>query len=294
MLPRKRALPPPRAPPRCAAPARQQRKRTVRGGSAPLAAVARNLQAAFLARLHPANTDSRRQAGERADSVKKCLCALTLVAAVAQPAHAVEVTANMGFMSSYVFRGIFQAHSVAMGGVDLKQGGLYAGTWAADVGQGLEVDLYGGYNGRTGDFSYGAGATGYYYTDDFDDTYQEINLSAGYRVFSISAAFGRYDNFSGTIGPGNARANRKLGYSFISPRLDYQGFYGLVGIFGNDFNGEYYEAGYASTFAPIGLDYRFAVIHGTKDLLGDTDGDGRPDDDTRFVISVSKTFRLTP
>lgn len=226
--------------------------------------------------------------------MRKCLPALAIAFAAASVAQAAEFTANIGFMSDYIFRGIHQADSVAMGGLDLKQAGFYAGSWAADVDQGMEVDVYGGYNGSAGDFSYGAGVTGYYYTDDFDDTYQEVNLSAGYKLFSVSAAFGEYDNFAGRIEPGNTQPNRKLDYSFISPRLDYKGFYGLAGIFGNDFDGEYYEAGYGSSFQAIGLDYRVAVIHSTKDLLGDTDGDGRADDDTRLVISVSKTFSFNP
>lgn len=226
--------------------------------------------------------------------MKKCLHALVAAAAAMSPGHAAEFTANLGFMSDYIFRGVHQADAAAMGGFDIKEKGFYAGTWAADVDQGMEVDLYGGYNGRAGDFSYGAGVTGYYYTDDFDDTYQEVNLSAGYKVFSIAAAFGQYDNFKGSIEPGNTEPNRKLDYSFIQPRLDYKGFYGLAGIFGNDFDGEYYEAGYGSSFQAIGLDYRVAVIYSTKDLLGDTDGDGHADDDTRLVVSISKTFSLLP
>lgn len=227
--------------------------------------------------------------------MKKLLCMLAAASAVsAAPALAVEATANAGFMSDYIFRGIKQADSAAMGGFDVQHEGFYAGTWAADVEQGLEVDLYGGYNGSIGDISYGAGVTGYYYTDDFDDTYQEVNLSAGYKVFSIAAAFGQYDNFKGSIEPGNTEPNRKLDYSFIQPRLDYRGFYGLVGIFGNDFDGEYYEAGYGSSFEPIGLDYRVSLIYSTGSLLGDVDGDGRKDDDTQLAFSISKTFRLFP
>lgn len=171
-----------------------------------------------------------------------------------------------------------------MGGVDVTHEGFYAGTWAADVSQGLEIDLYGGYNGALGDLTYSIGATGYYYTDDFDDTYQELNLGAGYGIFSIDAAFGRYENFDGPTED----------YSYIAPGLAYAGFYGLVGVFGNDFDGEYYEAGYGSRIESVGLDYKLAVIHGTGDLLGDNDGDGEEDEDTSVVFSISKSFQLLP
>lgn len=217
-----------------------------------------------------------------------------LAASLAQPAAALELSANGGFMTKYIFRGIEQEESSVMGGLDLKQGGFYAGTWAADVGDGLEVDLFGGYNGTLGPLTWGLGATGYFYTDDFDDTYREANLSLGWRLFSISAAFGQYDNHEGTIAEEGAPPNEKLDYSFFAPRVDYRGFYALVGIFCTDFDGEYYEAGYGSTIEALGIDLRLSLIHSTGDLLGDTDGDGDADDDNSLMLSLSKTFRLTP
>ncbi len=226
--------------------------------------------------------------------MKKSICVLALATIATQPAQAVEITANAGFMSNYMFRGIKQVDSTAMGGFDIKHQGLHAGTWVADVHQGLEVDLYGGYTGSLGAFSYGAGFTGYYYTDNFDDRYQEINLGAGYGIFSLAVAFGQYDNFEGAVLPGNTEPNRHLDYSFIQPRVDYMGCYGLAGLFANDFDGAYYEAGYGSRFESIGLDYRVSVIHTTRFLRGDVSGDGKKDADTQLTVSISRTFRLFP
>ena len=62
--------------------------------------------------------------------------ALILLAGTAQA----ELTGNLGFASEYHYRGILQKSSSASGGLDYEQGGFYAGTWAADVGDGLEVD----------------------------------------------------------------------------------------------------------------------------------------------------------
>ena len=118
-------------------------------------------------------------------------------------------SANLGFASDYFFRGIYQSQSSASGGIDYENNGFYAGVWAADVGDGLskddpstghaglEVDGYFGYGGEVGDFSYGIGYTGYFYTDDFDDTYQEINLSGGYGIATVDVAIGKYDDFTG-------------------------------------------------------------------------------------------------
>jgi uncharacterized protein (TIGR02001 family) len=98
--------------------------------------------------------------------------------AASQGAVAADFSANIGMMSDYIFRGIKQNTSAAaFAGLDYENSGFYVGTWAAEVGEGLEYDLYAGYEGSVGDFSYGIGYTGYFYTDDFDDTYNEINLT---------------------------------------------------------------------------------------------------------------------
>ena len=119
----------------------------------------------------------------------------TVALLVAGPASA-DWSANLGWASEYHYCGIFQASSSASGGLDFARGGFYAGTWAADVGDGLEVDGYFGYGREIGDFTYGVGFTGYYYTGDFDDTYQEINLTAGYGLLTLDVAVGEYENLT--------------------------------------------------------------------------------------------------
>ena len=58
-----------------------------------------------------------------------------------------DVSANIGYMSEYHFRGILQKVSSVSGGIDYEAGGFYIGTWAADVGDnyyetdsGLDID----------------------------------------------------------------------------------------------------------------------------------------------------------
>ena len=122
--------------------------------------------------------------------------ALVLVAAAAAPATSnAQFSANIGWVSEYLYRGIFQEDSSAFGGFDYAmENGFYAGTWGADVGDGLEYDLYFGFAGGD-NFTYKIGFTGYYYTDDFDDTYQEVNLGIGYGIFALDVAIGEYDGF---------------------------------------------------------------------------------------------------
>lgn len=220
---------------------------------------------------------------------KPTLAAVALLAGaagVAAPALALEITANGGWMSEYIFRGVHQDDSSAMGGVDLKTDqGFYLGNWDADVGQGLETDFYGGYNGSYEDFTYGIGATGYFYTDNFDDTYYEANFSAGYKIASVAVAVGRYKNFSGPT----------LDYTFLQPRLDYKGFYATAGFFFQDFGGEYYEIGYQGKFDPIGVDYKLSAVRNTQDL-GTDEGVAiskvGSDADTSITLTLSKSFGI--
>ena len=68
--------------------------------------------------------------------------------AAAQNEGNVSLGAGIDIANDYYFRGIFQNSSSASGGLDYEQNGFYAGTWTADVGDGLEVDGYFGYGGE--------------------------------------------------------------------------------------------------------------------------------------------------
>lgn len=186
-----------------------------------------------------------------------------------------ELSANVGWVSDYIFRGIPQSNSSASAGLDYEQGGFYVGTWGADVTMGSEIDLYFGYGGEAGDFTYGIGATGFFYTDDFDDTYQELNLSLGYESITLDAALGQYDNFAGPT----------QDYSFISVGIELGPVSLTFGTFGQDFNGEYAELGFGWDFE--GIDLSFGVVHSTDDLLG-----GPGASDTSLVFGINKSFNL--
>lgn len=179
-------------------------------------------------------------------------------------------SANLGFASEYYYRGIFQESTSASGGIDYEANGFYAGTWAADVGDGLEVDGYFGYGAEVGDVSYSVGFTGYYYTDDFDDTYQEINLGAGLGIFALDVAVGQYENFDGPT----------LDYTFYSLTAEKNGFYGKLGGFAQDFAGEYLEVGYGTTVAEFGVGV--SLIFSNSDLVGESD--------EAIVFTIAKPF----
>jgi hypothetical protein len=144
------------------------------------------------------------------------------------------------------------------------------------VDDGIEVDFYGGYGFDVGEFNFGVGGTIYTYTGDFDDTYREVNLSAGWRFLTFDAAIGDYANFDGPT----------QHYQFYSLTAEYYGFYGKVGWFEDDFDGSYFEGGYGNTLTVQEthlFDYAFAVIHSDSTLLGGNS-------DTNFVLTLSRTF----
>ena len=196
------------------------------------------------------------------------IASLLTITGVAQA----EWSANVGFASEYYYRGIFQESSSASAGIDYESSGFYVGTWAADVGDGLEVDVYGGYGADVGDVSLSIGFTGYYYTGDFDDTYQEINLGAGFNIFSLDVAVGQYDNFDGPT----------LDYTYYSLTAEKNGFYGKYAGFSQDAEGEYLELGYGTTVSDI--DLGVSLIFSNEDLIGE--------DDEAIVFTIGKAFDL--
>jgi uncharacterized protein (TIGR02001 family) len=202
---------------------------------------------------------------------KAALVALTLVSSAAANA---DFSANLGFASDYYFRGILQAPSSASGGLDYESNGFYVGTWAADVKDGLEVDGYFGYGGEVGDFGYSIGYTGYFYTGDFDDTYQEINLGGSYGLFALDVAIGEYENFAGPT----------LDYTYYALTVEKDGFFGKYAGFSQDASGEYVELGYGTTVADI--DLGVTLLFNDKDLSGDGESD------QALIFSVGKSFDL--
>jgi uncharacterized protein (TIGR02001 family) len=184
-----------------------------------------------------------------------------------------EVSYNVGFASEYYYRGILQKSFSASAGVDQEEGGFYVGAWATIVGDGVEIDGYIGYGIETEfGLSAGVGFTGYYYTGDFDDTYEEINLDLGYGLFSLEYSVGEWDGF-GT----------PLDYDFLAGTVTFEnGFYGTGGIFGDDFDGEYFEVGYGTTVAE--LDIGIAFISNSDELSD------QADEGAAVVFTIGKTF----
>lgn len=204
-------------------------------------------------------------------TTKALIAAGLLSASVAAQAG---LSANIGAMSDYYFRGVDQTNDGAsmMGGVDYEaDNGLYVGLWAADLSDDdVEYDIYGGYAGEAGDLSYSVGYAGYFYTES-DVDFHEINFNFGYSFLNLEVTFGTEDQPSGTA---------EADYTFLGLTGEYEGAYLTYGSFGEDYDGDYVELGYGATYE--GLDLSVAYIDADDDL-----GDG----DT-VTFAISKTFEF--
>jgi uncharacterized protein (TIGR02001 family) len=191
------------------------------------------------------------------------------------------LSANVGMVTDYFFRGIDQGTgATGSAGLDYDFGnGLAVGTWGADVGDGMEIDLYGSYSGEVKDFSYSVGVTTYNYTGEFDDTYKEINLGVGYGPVSLAYAKGKYETDPDT-----------LDYTFVSATLEQSGAHLTYGKFGSDFEGSYVELGYNMDVG--GFDTGITLINSNKDLSNTVDKNGKPNSDMSMVFSLGKSFDL--
>lgn len=122
----------------------------------------------------------------------------------AMPAHAeIDLSANFGIMSDYIYRGFHQSDGVANGGIDLASGPFYLGTWIADLdsGNGIEIDVYGGLafefdNG----FSAYVGYTAYRYTEDDDGVYTPATPAVYSSAYEKSVTTDKTGYKLGTVG----------------------------------------------------------------------------------------------
>jgi uncharacterized protein (TIGR02001 family) len=167
--------------------------------------------------------------------MKKLVHALVLTGLVSVPAFAVaaeeesphSLSANVTLTSDYIFRGISQSSGdpAIQGGFDYSHAsGLYAGTWASNVGwirdfQGyesgsMEIDFYGGYRGDIGSTGLTFDVGGIYYMypgenngccNDADtlEVYGALGwkwFTAKYSYYLSEEVFGFGDLFSPTGG----------------------------------------------------------------------------------------------
>ena len=170
--------------------------------------------------------------------------------------HASSVSYNIGYMSEYWYRGVYQSDSAVSFGADYEAGSFYAGTWMADVDDGIEFDIYAGFNFEMMGMPMYLGATGYYYSDNFDGNYEEMNAGIDMGFMALDVAFaGQYEEVDANlVNTGNdldyQHYTITLPLSFVGLPLDYS-----YQTFQDELSGFTHELSYGTSVggADVGL-----------------------------------------
>lgn len=211
---------------------------------------------------------------------------------LAAPASAqdAKVAFNVGVTSDYVFRGYSQTNEdpAIQGGVDLTAGSFYAGAWASNVDFGddtdAEVDVYGGYRTEAAGFALDFGVIGYLYAgepDGADYNYAEFKAAASRAVgpATFGAAVYYSPDFFGA-------ADKEATYAEVNAAFSPADKWTISGAVGQqwlDVSDDYLTwnagIGYALT-ENLSADARYY----------DTDVDGVPTAEDRFVVGLKLTY----
>ena len=133
-----------------------------------------------------------------------------------------SVTGNLSFVTDYQFRGISQTdESMAIqGGFDYAHtNGFYAGVWGSNIEwapANMELDVYGGYSGTSGDLGYNVGLLQYIYPDFDDANTTEIYGGVTYKDFGLKASYSLTDYFAVPNSDGTMYWDASYGYTFAN------------------------------------------------------------------------------
>jgi hypothetical protein len=240
--------------------------------------------------------------------MKKITLAPVLALVSVLPATSMAaVTGNIGYVSDYVFRGIYQTDSSAFAGVDYAgDSGFYAGTWWADVGAGTETDLYAGWSGGSDNVTFKVGYTAYRYLDDFDGDYDEVNLGLYAGIFALDVAVGQYDGDKFHSGDPISGGNQD--YVFTSVTLTPKmGPYYKLGIWTGDYNdnilpnlktnftdgdGMYAEIGYSYTMEDQGVVLSVALDWSSDLIVSPFSNASGEIPDYELTFGIKKNFEM--
>jgi uncharacterized protein (TIGR02001 family) len=219
---------------------------------------------------------------------KKIALAAAVAAALTSGAASAELTANAGIFSNYIWRGVTQTNDQAagQGGIDWGFGpGLYLGTWVSNVdfsglGDGYEMDVYGGWAGEAGSFGYDLGFITYQYpVDPSNSNFTELYATGSIAGFTAGIWY-TVDKASGLSDPrGDDDVYLFGAYDFTAMDIDYSLYIGNYS-FDADSTADYTHYG-----ASIGKNgFSFAVDK--------NDIEGGSADNVRFTVGYTVDFEL--
>lgn len=218
--------------------------------------------------------------------------ALSAMAGFSLPAvHAAEVAASVGASNMYYWRGFDLGGGAALiGDINVSSNGFIAGLWTSsgddasvDGLGGTEYDIYVGYSGSAGDFSYGVSVVSYVYPTLGEETeegapsavkpgeYVEVIPFIGYGPFKVTY----YDAVVADHAP---LADED--YSYVTAELNFEKF-------GFKYGQHMDDVGVVDGISHIDATYKY------NDKLSFTvgkiidDNDGAVDDEVNVVVTLS-------
>jgi uncharacterized protein (TIGR02001 family) len=233
--------------------------------------------------------------------LNKKLLPLTGAAALALTATATPITANAGvsasmaFSNMYLWRGqnISSGSAAISGSLDYShESGFYAGVWGSNESasflgvNGTETDLYAGFAGKAGEFSYNISYWWYLYpqgaglgpeTGLSDTDLSEAVLTVGYGPVSAGIYMGVDTELQGV--EGSDYFYYTLGFNFLEKfNLTYGGW-----SFDEDGNNEYSHITF--TYSPTN-ELSFTVSKAMEDI------EDSIEEDPLFQVTYKKSFDL--
>ncbi len=261
---------------------------------------------------------------------KKLVSALVVagVCGTSALAHAESpLSGNLNFVTDYLWRGQTQTWGkpAIQGGFDYNHAsGLFVGAWASNVsgniftnGNGMELDIYGGYNGKiTNDLSYQVKLVQYLYPgakinvptrDKYDSA--ELVLGLTYKFFNIgySNMLTDFYGLNSNTAPGalSGRGDSK-GSDYIQFNINYEVADKLMLNLHagktrvknySELNWKDYSIGVSKEVGGFNVGLTYTKTAGISDYAKDNyftavapNGDTKNLMDSRLFLSVGKTF----
>lgn len=221
--------------------------------------------------------------------MKQSLIALAVVSAFVSPVFAEEaapaaapaLTANVGVVSNYIFRGISQSqHQPALqAGVDYNHSsGLYIGAWGSSIewvdrkdfqvqkNNHVELDLYGGYKGSVGDFGYDVGAIRYFYPGRFQSdagvtaNTTEVYVGGSWKIVSLKYNHVVSQNIFNWGGTDSNTKSEGSGYIDLTVTYPVDETLNVIGHLGRQNIKNYSAASYTDWKLGVTKDVGFGVV----------------------------------
>jgi len=210
------------------------------------------------------------------------------------------ISANVGFTSDYVYRGVSQSNEniAVQGGFDYAHdSGFYIGTWGSSIDWldkgGAEVDVYAGFSNSIGDtdFSYDVGVLQYFYpggdiAGESPDT-TELYVGFGWKFLSFKYSYA----LNSLFGLEDAN-NDSDGSQYFDLGAEYEvgGGYVLGAHLGRQYVKNGKDLGWDSyNDWKVGVSKEYVGLNFALDYI-DTDIDDVEEADSRVVFTVSKSF----